>query len=167
MHLCCFFFNKAVYSTYVHFYPFLEHFLFPIFSPFLSPCLLPSPVSLPFGLVMHFLFFYPFCHALVSSFIVPFAATLPGLSSCLLLLRCLVFHRAFCCYVAWSFIVFPVSFRITEPEFLNIYRRLKSRFFEKSRLFKGQRVQQGSNWLYFLWVYFINYFVWKDNNKFN
>ncbi len=31
----------------------------------------------------------------------------------------------------------------TEPEFLNIYWRLKSRLFVKSCLFKGQRVQQG------------------------
>jgi hypothetical protein len=33
----------------------------------------------------------------------------------------------------------------TEPEFLIIYWRLKSRLFKKSCLFKGQWVQQGSN----------------------
>jgi hypothetical protein len=40
----------------------------------------------------------------------------------------------------------------TEPEFLNIYCRLKSRLFEKSSLFKGQRVQQGSYRLQFLYA---------------
>ncbi len=41
-----------------------------------------------------------------------------------------------------------------EPEFLNIYWRLKSRLFEESCLFKGQSVQQGSQWLQFLCVVF-------------
>ncbi len=39
-----------------------------------------------------------------------------------------------------------------EPEFLNICWRLKSRLFKKSCLFKGQRVQQGSNRENFLCV---------------
>jgi hypothetical protein len=37
----------------------------------------------------------------------------------------------------------------TEPEFLNISWRLKSRLFEESCLFKGHSVQQGSQWLQF------------------
>ncbi len=52
-----------------------------------------------------------------------------------------------------------------EPEFLNVYWRLKSRLFEKSCLFKGQRVQQSLSGSHFLWVYFNNYFVWKDNEQ--
>ncbi len=43
---------------------------------------------------------------------------------------------------------------IPEPEFLNIYWRLKSRLFEESCLFKGQSVQQGSQWLKFVCVVF-------------
>ncbi len=49
--------------------------------------------------------------------------------------------------VSW----FPVSLdqmikmKKPEPEFLNICWRLKSPLFKKSCLFKGQRVQQGSN----------------------
>jgi hypothetical protein len=35
----------------------------------------------------------------------------------------------------------------TEPEFLNIQWRLKSRLFNESCLFKGQSVQQGLQWL--------------------
>jgi hypothetical protein len=37
----------------------------------------------------------------------------------------------------------------SEPEFLNIYWRLKSRLFKESGLFRGQSVQQGSQWLQF------------------
>jgi hypothetical protein len=36
-----------------------------------------------------------------------------------------------------------------EPEFLNIYWRLKSRLFKESCLLKGQSGQQGSLWLHF------------------
>ncbi len=39
-----------------------------------------------------------------------------------------------------------------EPEFLNIYLRLESRLSAKSCLFKGQRVQQGSCRLEFLFA---------------
>jgi hypothetical protein len=35
----------------------------------------------------------------------------------------------------------------SEPEFLNIQWRLKSRLFKESCLFKGQSVQQGLQWL--------------------
>ncbi len=35
----------------------------------------------------------------------------------------------------------------SEPEFLNIHWRLKSLLFMESCLFKGQSVQQGSQWL--------------------
>ncbi len=41
---------------------------------------------------------------------------------------------------------------LPEPEFLNIYWRLKSRLSVKSCLFKGQRVQQGSDMLQFLFA---------------
>ncbi len=40
----------------------------------------------------------------------------------------------------------------SEPEFLNIYWRLRSRLFEENCLFKGQSVQQGSQWLQFFCV---------------
>ncbi len=35
----------------------------------------------------------------------------------------------------------------SEPELLNIQWRLKSRLFKESFLFKGQSIQQGSQWL--------------------
>jgi hypothetical protein len=38
---------------------------------------------------------------------------------------------------------------LSEPEFFNIYWRLKSRLFEESRLFRGQSIQQASQWLRF------------------
>ncbi len=48
------------------------------------------------------------------------------------------------CHTVKQFTVYSVQ-GSTEPEFLNICWRLKSRLFKKSCLFKGQRVQQGSN----------------------
>ncbi len=45
----------------------------------------------------------------------------------------------------------PVSMH-PEPEFLNIYWRLKSRLFEESCLFKCQSVQKGSQWLQFFCI---------------
>jgi hypothetical protein len=50
-------------------------------------------------------------------------------------------------------------YRSPEPEFLNIYWRLKSRLFEESCLFKGQSVQQGSQWLQFFVLYFKDFAV--------
>jgi hypothetical protein len=46
-----------------------------------------------------------------------------------------------------------------EPEFFNIYRRLKRRRFEESCLFKGQSVQQGSQWQQFFVLYFKDFSV--------
>jgi hypothetical protein len=37
----------------------------------------------------------------------------------------------------------------SEPEFINIYWRLKSRLFKESCLFKAKSAQQGSQWLQF------------------
>jgi hypothetical protein len=55
----------------------------------------------------------------------------------------------------------------SEPEFLDIYWRLKSQLFEKTRLFKGQGVQQGSFWQQFLGADCKDYFVStvKEENK--
>jgi hypothetical protein len=53
----------------------------------------------------------------------------------------------------------------SEPEFLNIYWRLKSQLFKASCLFKGHSVQQGSQWLQFFEFCFKDCFletVWKN-----
>jgi hypothetical protein len=47
---------------------------------------------------------------------------------------------------------FCMPHECSEPKFLNIDRGLKSRLFDRSSLFKGQRVQQSSNRLKVLCV---------------
>jgi hypothetical protein len=58
-----------------------------------------------------------------------------------------------------------LSYGYSEPEFLNIYWRLKSQHFEETCLFRGQSVQQGSFWQQFLGVDCKDYFLCEQLRK--